>query len=132
MKNITIVRGKTQKNQNEENPCHTALQTSVLEVKVENIERTLEEHKKFSEKHFDLLEKKLDNKFDKFEASVEKQFNELKNDFRVHEEKLEDVEEKINQLKNSFTVLVTKFGILFSFLCSLGVMGLNFVMDKFK
>lgn len=132
MRDFTIIKDKKSQDEKKDISCNTALKTSVLEVKMENIENALKEHKKNSEKHFDLLENKIDNKFDKLETTFKEEFKELKENFREYEEKLEKVEEKINQLKNSFTVLVTKFGIMFSFLCSLGIMGLNFVMDKFK
>lgn len=129
---ITIVRDEKRQDEKKDASCNAALKTTVLEVKMENVENVLKEHKKNSEKHFDLLENKIDNKIDKLETTFKEEFKELKEIFQEYEEKLENVEEKVNQLKNSFTALVTKFGILFSFLCSLGVMGLNFVMDKFK
>lgn len=132
MDTLTIVRDRQKKKPKEESPCQTSVDVAVLEVQVENIEDILKEHKKTTEKGFESLDKKIEKNLSELKENINKNFEEMKSALKKHEEKLEKVEEKVDGLKNNLTALIAKSGIVFSFLASLGMLGLNYLVEKIK
>lgn len=126
-----ILRDK-EKESKDNSPCQTSVQASVLEVRVEKIEEILNEHKRNTEKNFESLHRKIESGISELKEDNNKNFDGMKAALEKQEEKLAKVEEKVDNIKNSLTALIAKFGIVFSFLASMSMLGLNYLVEKLK
>lgn len=131
MSGFMILRDK-EKESKDNSPCQTSVQASVLKVQVEKIEEILNEHKRNTEKSFDSLDKKIETGLSGLKEDINKNFDGMKAALEKQEEKLAKVEEKVDNIKNSLTALIAKFGIVFSFLASMSMLGLNYLVEKLK
>lgn len=134
-----LIKGKEEK---EESSCQTALQTTELKVSLGYLEKFFEGHKKDTAQNFSNLEKKLEKKADELKEEIkrhaeelkynfENRIRELKKDIERQDEKLEGVDEKVQTLKNGLTALFARFGILFSAVCTGGMLLAQYLLDKF-
>lgn len=137
-----LIKGKGEKEQPGESSCQTALQATELKVALGYLERFFEDHKTETAKNFSSLETKLDRKCEELKKEIEKhaeeikynfesRLKELKGEIEKQDEKLESVDEKVQTLKNGLTALFARFGILFSAVCTAGMLFVQYLLDKF-
>lgn len=129
-----ILRGTKE---NEENYPHFQNnqhneRVTILEQKQAFTEQNLIKLEKTTEKHFDELNQKLDKRFLEIKDEFRHNLQDIKKEIHTQTTKLNEIEDKVDHIKNGLTAVVAKFGLVFSALCSIGLIAINFFIDKFK